>query len=116
MNTRRFLGEGASEPRMAAMLADAYGFLNRGQRTTHWCFPCLLPAFGPRFPLIAYRIWRVMMTNRPLRMRIVGHVRQKDLDIPEATPIIQEKISTGVAGLFWQISIAPRPFPLRSSP
>jgi len=46
----------------------------------------------------------------------VGHVRQKDLDIPEATPIIQEKISTGVAGLFWQISIAPRPFPLRSSP
>jgi hypothetical protein len=34
------------------------------------------------------------------RMRMVGHVRQKDLDIPEATPIIQEKISTGIAGLF----------------
>ncbi len=33
-------------------------------------------------------------------MRMVGHVRQKHLDIPEATPIIQEKISTGIAGLF----------------
>jgi hypothetical protein len=34
------------------------------------------------------------------QMRMVGHVRQKDLDIPEATPLIQEKISTGIAGLF----------------
>lgn len=34
------------------------------------------------------------------QMRMVGHVRQKDLNIPEATPIIQEKISTGIAGLF----------------
>lgn len=34
------------------------------------------------------------------QMRMVGHVRQKDLDIPEATPIIQEKISMGIAGLF----------------
>jgi Enterobacterial TraT complement resistance protein len=34
------------------------------------------------------------------QMRMVGHVRQKDLDIPEATSIIQEKISTGIAGLF----------------
>ena len=34
------------------------------------------------------------------QMRMVGHVRQKDLDIPEATPIIQEKIATGIAGLF----------------
>ncbi|HEX2055322.1 MAG TPA: complement resistance protein TraT [Nitrospiraceae bacterium] len=34
------------------------------------------------------------------RMRMVGHVRQKDLDIPEATPIIQDKITTGIAGLF----------------
>jgi hypothetical protein len=34
------------------------------------------------------------------QMRMVGHVRQKDLDIPEATPIIEEKISTGIAGLF----------------
>lgn len=33
------------------------------------------------------------------QMRMVGHVRQKDLDIPEATPIITEKISTGIAGL-----------------
>ncbi len=33
-------------------------------------------------------------------MRMVGHVRQKSLDIPEATPIVQEKISTGIAGLF----------------
>ena len=34
------------------------------------------------------------------QMRMVGHVRQKDLDIPEATPIIQEKIAQGIAGLF----------------
>jgi len=34
------------------------------------------------------------------QMRMVGHVRQKDLDIPEATTIIQEKLSTGIAGLF----------------
>lgn len=34
------------------------------------------------------------------QMRMVGHVRQKSLDIPEATPIVQEKISTGIAGLF----------------
>jgi hypothetical protein len=34
------------------------------------------------------------------QMRMVGHVRQKDLDVPEAAPIIQEKISTGIAGLF----------------
>lgn len=34
------------------------------------------------------------------QMRTVGHVRQKDLDIPEATPIIADKISTGITGLF----------------
>lgn len=34
------------------------------------------------------------------QMRMVGHVRQKDIDIPEATPIIQDKVSTGIAGLF----------------
>jgi hypothetical protein len=34
------------------------------------------------------------------QMRMVGHVRQKSLDIPEATPIVQEKIVTGIAGLF----------------
>lgn len=34
------------------------------------------------------------------QMRMVGHVRQKSIDIPEATPIVQEKISTGIAGLF----------------
>ena len=34
------------------------------------------------------------------QMRMVGHVRQKDMDIPEATTIIQGKISTGIAGLF----------------
>jgi len=34
------------------------------------------------------------------QMRTVGHVRQKDLDIPEATPIIADKLSTGIAGLF----------------
>ena len=34
------------------------------------------------------------------QMRMVGHVRQKDLDIPEATPIIQDKLCTGIVGLF----------------
>jgi Enterobacterial TraT complement resistance protein len=34
------------------------------------------------------------------QMRMVGHVRQKSLDIPEATPIVQGKIATGIAGLF----------------
>lgn len=34
------------------------------------------------------------------QMRMVGHVRQKNIDIPEATPIIQDKVSTGIAGLF----------------
>jgi hypothetical protein len=34
------------------------------------------------------------------QMRTVGHVRQKDLDIPEATPIIADKITTGITGLF----------------
>jgi hypothetical protein len=34
------------------------------------------------------------------KMRMVGHGRQKSLDIPEATPIVQEKIATGIAGLF----------------
>jgi hypothetical protein len=33
------------------------------------------------------------------QMRMVGHVRQKDLDIPEATSTITEKISAGIAGL-----------------
>lgn len=37
---------------------------------------------------------------RVQQMRMVGHVRQKSLDIPEATPIIKEKVSTGIAGLF----------------
>jgi len=34
------------------------------------------------------------------QMRTVGHVRQKDLDIPEATPIIADKMTTGITGLF----------------
>ncbi|NOS77987.1 MAG: hypothetical protein HOP35_08580 [Nitrospira sp.] len=34
------------------------------------------------------------------QMRMVGHVRQKDIDVHEATPIIQDKVSTGIAGLF----------------
>ncbi len=37
---------------------------------------------------------------KPQQMRSVGHVRQKDLDIPEATPIITDKISTAITGLF----------------
>lgn len=39
-------------------------------------------------------------TQKVQKMRMVGHVRQKSLDIPEATPIVQEKIATGIAGLF----------------
>jgi hypothetical protein len=34
------------------------------------------------------------------QMRTVGHVRQKDLDIVEAIPIIADKITTGITGLF----------------
>ncbi len=33
-------------------------------------------------------------------MRSVAHVLQKELNIDEATPIIQEKLNTGIAGLF----------------
>lgn len=33
-------------------------------------------------------------------MRSVAHVLQKELNIEEATPIIQEKLNTGIAGLF----------------
>jgi Enterobacterial TraT complement resistance protein len=33
-------------------------------------------------------------------MRSVGHVIQKELNIAEATPIIQEKLTIGIAGLF----------------
>ncbi|HJT20112.1 MAG TPA: complement resistance protein TraT [Nitrospira sp.] len=33
-------------------------------------------------------------------MRSVGHVIQKELNIPEATPIIQNKLTTGISGLF----------------
>jgi hypothetical protein len=33
-------------------------------------------------------------------MRSVGHVIQKELNIPEATPIIQNKLTMGIAGLF----------------
>lgn len=33
-------------------------------------------------------------------IRMVGHVRRNSLDIPEATPIVQDKISTGIAGQF----------------
>ena len=34
------------------------------------------------------------------QMRTVGYLRQKDLDVAEATPIITEKMSTGITGLF----------------
>ncbi|MEQ1626206.1 MAG: complement resistance protein TraT [Nitrospira sp.] len=43
---------------------------------------------------------QVTSSPKVQQMRMVGHVRQKDLDIPEATPIIQEKVNTGIAGLF----------------
>jgi hypothetical protein len=32
--------------------------------------------------------------------KIISHAPQKNVDIPEATPIVQEKIATGIAGLF----------------
>jgi hypothetical protein len=31
---------------------------------------------------------------------MVDHVQQKSLNITEATPIVQGKIATGIAGLF----------------
>ncbi len=34
------------------------------------------------------------------RVRMVGHVLQKNLNVQEATPILQEKLSTGIAGMF----------------
>jgi hypothetical protein len=34
------------------------------------------------------------------QMRSVAHVLQKELEILEATPIIEEKLTTGIAGLF----------------
>jgi hypothetical protein len=33
-------------------------------------------------------------------MRTVAHVLQKKLNIEEATSIIQEKLNTGIAGMF----------------
>lgn len=33
-------------------------------------------------------------------MRSVGHVLQKKLDIEEASPIVQDKLSTAIAGVF----------------
>jgi hypothetical protein len=44
--------------------------------------------------------WQSASSAKTQQMRMVGHVRQKSLDIPEATPIVQEKIATGIAGLF----------------
>ncbi|MDH4080059.1 MAG: hypothetical protein OEU68_09620 [Nitrospira sp.] len=31
---------------------------------------------------------------------LIGHVRQESSDIPEGTPIAQEELATGIAGLF----------------
>ncbi|MGQ0812479.1 MAG: complement resistance protein TraT [Nitrospiraceae bacterium] len=39
-------------------------------------------------------------TPKVQRMRMVGHVLQKELNILEATPIVQEKMSIGIAGMF----------------
>jgi hypothetical protein len=33
-------------------------------------------------------------------MRIVAGVRQKKLNVEEATPIVRDKLMTGVAGMF----------------
>jgi hypothetical protein len=33
-------------------------------------------------------------------MRSVGHVLQKELNIEQATPIVREKLTTGIAGPF----------------
>jgi hypothetical protein len=51
-------------------------------------------------PLVQQAAGQATTGQKVQQMRMVGHVRQKDLDIPEATTIIQEKISTGIAGMF----------------
>jgi len=38
--------------------------------------------------------------QKPHQMRIVAGVRQKKLNLDEATPILREKLMTGVAGMF----------------
>jgi hypothetical protein len=38
--------------------------------------------------------------RKPHQMRIVAGVRQKKLNVDEATPIVREKLMTGVAGMF----------------
>ena len=51
-------------------------------------------------PLVQPMAGQTTAEPKVQQMRMVGHVRQKDLNVPEATPIIQEKISTGIAGMF----------------
>jgi hypothetical protein len=39
-------------------------------------------------------------SGQPNQIRVVAGVRQKKLDIEEATPIVREKLTTGIAGMF----------------
>ncbi len=70
-----------------------------------------MPSAPPRDETIAYLcVADVQVTERDnsattgmpklYTMRSVAHVLQKKLDIEEATPIIQEKLTTGIAGPF----------------
>ncbi|MDN5942345.1 MAG: complement resistance protein TraT, partial [Nitrospira sp.] len=106
---------GGSMPDMNAMMAQAMAMSGgRGG------FPGMQMQQAPKEEGVVYLcVADVQITDRKLgktlgqpaggqaasgpnvqQIRMVGHVRQKDLDIPEATPIIQEKITKGIAGLF----------------
>ena len=40
------------------------------------------------------------VASKVYEMRSVGHVLQKKLDIEEASPIVRDKLSTAIAGVF----------------
>jgi len=42
----------------------------------------------------------VSHTARTTKIRTVAHVLQKDANIEEATPILKNKFSTGITGVF----------------
>jgi hypothetical protein len=50
------------------------------------CRPLVAPAAGAQL--------------KTYKMRTVAHVLQKDANVEEATPILRNKFSTGITGLF----------------
>ncbi len=107
---------GGGMPDMSAMMRQAMAV--SGDRAGFSGFPGMQPL--PKEEGVTYLcVTDVQITDRKMgkplgqpvggqtatgpkvqQMRMVGHVRQKDLDIPEATPIIQDKITTGISGMF----------------